>query len=397
MCNTVVSKEPAKSRRGASIMATSVFFLVIFLSFNGSVAARDTKPAWQLKWEETVSKAEQEGQLKIYSGSPFYTYHSIINAFRKSYPGIKVVFIGARGSQIAPRIMAERRAGKYWGDIYIGGKGSLMRVLWPGKIFEPIKPLLILPEVVDQSKWWKGKHRYVDPEERYVFVFVGNPGGGMVYYNRNLVDPKEIKSFQDLLNPKWKGKITATDPRVGGMDSPTLFMYYTPSLGPEFMRRLFGDMDITIARSLIQPINWLARGKFALCIPCHSRRIKTAIAQGLPLGKIGNLKEGETLSSGGHTITFMNRAPHPNAAAVFINWLLSRKGQMLIQTVKEQPRHSRPNSYRIDIPKDVLSKDRLRLDGFDYFVSDDPKVSDRRPADKLYNEIFSKRSAGSNR
>jgi len=84
-----------------------------------------------------VSKAEQEGELKIYSGSPFYTYYSIINTFRKSYPGIKVVFVGARGSQIALRIMAERRAGKYWGDIYIGGKGSLRasaRLVQIGKV-----------------------------------------------------------------------------------------------------------------------------------------------------------------------------------------------------------------------------------------------------------------------
>lgn len=379
------------------LIAAIVILLVFFESGVGSVATGQTKPAWELKWDETVRNARQEGELKIYSGSPFYTYHSVINAFRSSYPEIKVVFVGARGSQIAPRIMAERRAGKYWGDIYIGGKGSLMRVLWPGKIFEPIKPLLILPEVVDQSKWWKGKHRYADPEEKYVFVFVGNPSGGMVAYNKNLVDPKDIGSFWDLLNPKWKGRITATDPRVGGMDTPTLFMYYTPALGPEFIRKLFVGMDVTIARSLVQPINWLARGKFALCMPCHTTRTRTAIAQGLPIGIIENLKEGETLSSSGHTITFMNRAPHPNAAALFVNWLLSREGQMLVQNVKEAPRHSRPNSYRIDIPKDVISKDRLRLDGVNYFVSDDPKVSDRRPADKLYNKIFRGRSASSSR
>ncbi len=114
MRNIDVSKNRAKCRWGTPVTLTSVVFLVIFLSFNGSVATAQAKSAWQLKWEETVTKAEQEGELKIYSGSPFYTYHSIINAFRSSYPEIKVVFFGARGSQIAPRIMAERRAGKYW-------------------------------------------------------------------------------------------------------------------------------------------------------------------------------------------------------------------------------------------------------------------------------------------
>jgi len=104
MRNTGVSKGPAKSNRGVSLIAASGFLLVIFLSGNGSVTAEVAKPAWQLKWEETVSKAQQEGQLKIYSGSPFYTYHSIINAFRHSYPGIKVVFVGARGGSHRPVI-----------------------------------------------------------------------------------------------------------------------------------------------------------------------------------------------------------------------------------------------------------------------------------------------------
>ena len=68
------------------------------------------------------------------------------------------------------------------------------------------------------------------------------------------------------------------------MDTPVVFFYYHPKLGPEFMRRLYSEMDVTIARDYRQPIDWLAAGKFAVCIPCNTRETEKAIKQGLPLG-----------------------------------------------------------------------------------------------------------------
>src|SRR5438132_12384935 len=116
-------------------------------------------------------------------------------------------------------------------------------------------------------------------------MYVGSAKVVELRYNTNLVSPKEFTSFWDLLNPKWKGKIVATEPRMNGMDTPVLFFYYPPKRGPEFMRRLYGEMDVTIARDYPQPIDWLAAGKFAVCIPYHSRECATAINQGLPLGE----------------------------------------------------------------------------------------------------------------
>ena len=361
---------------GAQLFAA----LLILLS---NCAAGAAESSWKSDWENVVTAAEKEGQLVIYTGG-VVSQSRIDEVFQKTYPKIKTTVVTGRGSQLGPRIIAERRAGKYLADLFLGGKGTASATLYPGKVLAPIEPLLILPEVLDQSKWWQGKHRYVDPEGKYIFAFVGSGGGVEITHNTKLVNPREFKTYWDLLNPKWRGKIVATDPRLGGMDTAVLFFYYHSKLGPEFMRRLYGEMDVTISRDYRQPIDWLAAEKFALCMPCNSREVERAMKQGLPIGQTLDLTEGGTLSSGGGTISFIDGAPHPSAAKVFVNWLLSREGQIHFQA------RDGSDSLRIDIPKqDVLQQNR-RLDGVEYFDGDDPKFSDRRPADKLLNETFGK-------
>jgi iron(III) transport system substrate-binding protein len=354
-----------------------IFAVSLLLPDRGAAAETSRRS----EWERIVAAAEKEGQHVIYLGGAA-SQTKIEEAFQSAYPKIKVTAVAGRGSQFGPKIIAERRAGKYLVDIFVGGRGTAHAILYPAKVLAPIQPLLVLPEVLDQSKWWQGKHRYVDAEGKHIFAFVGNGTFVELRYNTNLVSPKEFTTYWDLLNPKWKGKIVATDPRMNGMDTPVVFFYYHPKLGPEFMRRLYGEMDVTIARDYRQPIDWLAAGKFAVCIPCNTRETEKAIKQGLPLGETLELKEGGTLSAGGGTVSFIDKAPHPNAAKLFVNWLLSREGQIEFQ------KRDGSDSFRIDIPKHNVSPENRRIEGRDYFEGDDPRFSDRRPADKLLNEIF---------
>ncbi len=109
-----------------------------------------------------------------------------------------------------PRVLSEQRGGKFLGDLALLG-GSGLYSLYQAKALDPIKPALMLPEVVDESKWWEGRHDYIDKERNYIFSFNGISRVDVVY-NKDLVDPKELKSYWDLLNPKWKGKIVAFSP-----------------------------------------------------------------------------------------------------------------------------------------------------------------------------------------
>src|SRR5574341_1407592 len=138
-------------------------------------AAGAAEISGRTEWENLVAAAEKEGQLTVYTGG-VASQAKIEEAFQIAYPKIKVNSVTGRGSQLGPRIIAERRAGKYLVDFFMGGKGTASATLLPGKVLAPIQPLLMLPEVLDLSKWWQGKHKYVDPEGKYIFAFVGSGG-----------------------------------------------------------------------------------------------------------------------------------------------------------------------------------------------------------------------------
>jgi len=198
------------------------------------VLAAEPKAAWQADWDKTVKAAEEERELVIYMTQAFEPVFR--ETFQKKYPRIKVTLVTGRGPELSQRVMSERRAGKYITDLYISGNITPLTVFHRAKILEPIKPLLLLPEVVDLSSWYEGKHHYDDPENRYIFVFEGTPRSGEITYNTKLVNPSEIKSYWDLLNPKWKGKIVSVDPLVAGpISAAQIFFYKHPDLGPEYL------------------------------------------------------------------------------------------------------------------------------------------------------------------
>jgi iron(III) transport system substrate-binding protein len=351
--------------------------------------AAESKPTWQAEWERTVKAAEEEGQLTVYIAG----YGALIDSgvFQKAYPKIKVTSVTGSGTQLAPRIVAERRGEKYLVDVYSGGGTSLYQNLYLGKMLDPIKPALILPEVIDPTKWWEGKQKYVDREARYIFVYEGNvAAGASPAYNTNLINPKDYRSFWDFLNPKLKGKIVSPDiRRVRGFGPSMQYLYYQADLGPEFLRRFYGEMDVTLTADLRQALDWLAVGKFALSMPTQGSYTAKAKMQGLPVDEFDphHFKEGASLSVAFGQLALMNRAPHPNAAKVFVNWLLSREGQSAFQRIISTPGEAK-NSRRIDVPKDHIPASERRSDGVKYFDGDDLNSRDITPVTKLMDEIF---------
>ena len=362
---------------------------MVFYCSTGFAFAAESKPAWQVEWERTVKAAEEEGHLTVYIAG----YGALIDSgvFQKAYPKIKVTSVTGSGTQLAPRIVAERRGDKFLADVYSGGGTSLYQNLYLGRMLEPIKPALILPEVIDPTKWWEGKQKYVDREGHSIFVFEGDVAtGGSPAYNTSLLNPKDYKSFWDFLNPKLKGKIVSPDIRkVRGSGLSVQYLYYHKDLGPEFFRRFYGEMDVTLTADVRQAVDWLAVGKFALSMPTQSSYTAKAKAQGLPVDEFDphHFKEGAAIAVAFGQLALMNRAPHPNAAKVFVNWLLSREGQTAFQRVISTPGDAK-NSRRIDVPKDHIPAAERRGDGVKYFDAEDPDTKDIRPATKLMDEIF---------
>jgi iron(III) transport system substrate-binding protein len=280
------------------------------------------------------------------------------------------------------------RAGNVVADLFSGGANTNYEVLYEGKALDSIKSALILAEVLDESKWYDGHHRYTDPEQKHIFVYIANPSSSGFYYNSNLVNPKEFKSYWDLVAPKWKGKYVSQEPTSTGLGGGLQFMYYHPELGPEFMKRLFGDMQPTLGRDRRQITDWLAQGRYALCVGC--RETNKAKSQGLPVDEFDELqwKEGTQLTSGGGSMSLIKGGPNPNAARVFINWFLSRRGQTALQKYTDLYGEEPPNSRRIDIPKDMLPPGNRIIPGKKYLDVSDPKYADMTPMFKLIKEIM---------
>lgn len=373
-------------------MKTAVLFLVsVFLGLSVSFCqAAESKHGWQAEWERTVKAAEAEGQLTIYISG----YAAAIEAgvFQKAFPKIKITLVPGIGTQLAPRIVSERRAEKFLADVYSGGGTSMYQVLYLGKMLDPIRSALILPEVTDTKNWWEGKHKYVDKEGSYMFVYEGNvSSGGSPAYNTQLINPKDFRSYWDFLNPKLKGKVGSIDIRKLRGVGPTIqYMYYHPDIGPEFLRRFYSEMDVQMSGDFRQAMDWLANGKVAALLPMQSSGTAKAKSQGLPVDEFdaNHFKEGVNISSAYGQIGLMNRAPHPNAAKVFINWWLSREGQMTLQRVMSEPGNPK-NSRRTDVPKDHIPPAERRRDGMKYFDIDDPETKDINPAIKLIDEVLS--------
>ena len=246
-----------------------------------------------------------------------------------------------------------------------------------------------MPEAKDPSKWWGGKHWYIDPEGQYVFAYVGNVTGTGAYA-ANALNPAEFKSYWDFLKPKWKGKIVARDIRMPSPGGDNMrFFYHHPALGPKFIFRLFSEMDLTLTRDFRQGIDWLAQGKFPLAIFFSASEVKMAGRQGLSVDVIDNspFKEGVPLGVGFGTLSLLKNAPHPNAAKVFINWYLSRKGQMALQREVAKVADG-PDSLRIDIPKDDVAPNNRRVEGVNYTIVFRSEWTDMKPIYAVVNDAL---------
>ena len=341
-------------------LVAASFFLFVAVLFFGLSGNLEAQSDWKKLWQMTVEAAKKEGEVVIY-GPHNPNYRPVWSLFQKSFPAIKFSYVPGRGAEHAERTLAERRAGKYIADIVMGGSSTYAS--YSPETLESIRTLLVLPEVIDESAWWEQKLSFSDPQNKYVLMITGEVGTRRGSYNTKLVNPQEIQSWRDLLKPKWKGKLGCFDPRVSGGGGETFaFFYHTPALGPDFIKRLLTETDMILTRDLVQGTDWLAKGKILFYIG-SAQPIMRAKEQGLPVDLLPHpMKEGEIMGGGSCCIAYLNRAPHPNAAKVFINWVLSREGQTAWQ------KHLETNSLRTDIPKSDLPPVLVPINGVRYFM-----------------------------
>lgn len=306
---------------------------------------------------------------------------AITAGFEKTYPGIALEYTPVRGGEGATRIQAERRGQVFLVDLHIGGAGPAITGL---KDFAaPLEPLLILPEVREGKYWRGGKLEFGDNEEKLVLVFNSTVKAPLAY-NSQSVDSKEADalSYNDLIKPDWKGKLLMSDPRLQGPgQTMATFLYH--KLGPDYLKALARN-DVLLTRDDRLALEWVGRGRYLGMLGASDVMAAELAKAGLPIRIRGAFKEGSVITVGFGTAVYMDRAPHPAAARVYLNWFLSKEGQTAYSRASGQV------SRRLDVPVDHLLPEQVPQPEIDYLLDykEETVVTKRPPAIKLAQELW---------
>lgn len=305
-----------------------VSFLLALFAANTPFARAQGDQGWQQKWDAALKQAKSEGKVVVMGPPGDRVRDAITQNFAKAFPDISLEFSGARGGELATKIKAERDAGIYSVDVLISGTSTANAYFKPMKALDPIEPALILPEVTNPKNWRDDRLEFSDPKTHVDLLFSTQNNVPLIY-NPAQVKPEEVDELYQVLDPKWKGKIAVQDPIPSGTGNG-VFRWLWHVLGPEktkdFYRKLHAQAG-AIDRDQRRQIEWVAQGKFPLNFAPGTVMYQLQ-KRGLKFGVIPHFKDyGSYLTPGFGSAMLINRAPHPNAAKVFLNWLLGKEGQ----------------------------------------------------------------------
>lgn len=362
------------------VVFSFLFMLSLFFFTAASGSAASSATDWEMKWGKLVEAAKAEGKVMVYGRGDPPLRKAISEAFKSKY-GIDVEFVYfARGGEMASKLKKERAAGMFLADIIIHGPTTMTFMLKPAGIIEKMEPIFVLPEINDPNLWMPGyyfmdKDRMMKPLRAHFNRFI--------IRNTNLTKKGDIKSLKDLVDPKWKGKIVMGDPTRPGSASGMLSWLeglWGFEKTKDFLKKIVEQKPV-ISREVRVPIDWLARGKYAIGIAMRAESLPEFYSLGSPIDSV-RPTEGCYLTPGSGIVTIANKRPHPNAAAVFVNWLLTKEGQIVWSKADGF------TSARVDVPSDWVNQIFKRDPGEKVFVEDEEVINKRSKLMKLAKEIF---------
>lgn len=346
----------------------------------GEGLKKETKAAalqgWEAKWQDVLNNAKKERSLIIHTGISPDTRTFVTKAFTSKF-NIDIEWIAGRGGDTANRIMSERRANIFNADLIMTGTTTLLTVLKPNRIFQPIVSEFILPEVTDTKFWYENRYQFADKDQNVLYLSMGPSNA--IYANSNLVRKEEFTSYKYVLDPRWKRKISLGDPIMPGGGN-FAFSVILVGLGEGFLREVAKQNPVIVRDDRLRA-DWLAQGKQAISIGGMTiardmERVGAPIFQ-------PDMRELAALTQGFGALTLLKNAPHPNASRLFINWILTREGQEIFN------RYNDKQSIRLDVGTDWLSPGDIRQEGVKYYrAGDEDFVNRKEEFTKMAEDIF---------
>jgi iron(III) transport system substrate-binding protein len=225
----------------------------------------------------------------------------------------------------------------------MGPVSNIYTVLTPAGDLEPIKPFLdsLPPDNRDSSLWAGGFELFTDPNNPVTLITEFSDVGG-VFINKDQV-PEGLNSMDDLLDPRWKGKIAVYDPTVSNGGSMSLAGLVAVK-GDAFLQRLINENDAKYVATSSQLTQWVAEGRYPIGFGVDATQLADLQKQGVGANVVRNRSFGDySLASG---LSVLKNAPHPNAVKEYLNWALSRDGQI----AWAQNASVDSSSRRLDVP-----------------------------------------------
>lgn len=312
------------------------------LSWPGSGRAED-------EWSKVVEAAKKEGHVVLYSAFVgLAAHHEIKKDFEATY-GIAVDILEARASEVRERIRIEQAAGRFTADVSENGRTTTTLQIAQDRVFDPFGALPSLGQLKPEFK--------ADDIRLPVFAIVYG-----ILVNTRLVKPEdEPRSWLDLADTRWKGKILCDDFRALG-GGGVLFSVMEEKFGRDFLEKL-SKQGLTFSREIPANERRIARGELPIYLPDGLTSIPELT--GLPV-KLVAPKEG--LPYVGYDLALLRNAPHPNAARLLMEYYLDRKMQqsfadlgLLPVTSASLPKVN-PSVAELEKSKLLGTTDPLRMD-----------------------------------
>ncbi|MBN9091362.1 MAG: extracellular solute-binding protein [Reyranella sp.] len=268
-------------------------------------------------WNKVVEAAKKEGKLLIYTASIGSVFHKkVINAFEAKY-GIKVDLLEARASEVRERVRVEQAAGRFLGDLHHNGSTTTGLMQRDGN-FQPRGEV-------------PNTRNIEAPYEADAFKIPAEVISYCLMVNKNLVKPAdEPKSWKDILDPKWAGKILSDDYRALG-GGAVFFVVMQNAFGREFHEKLAAQKP-SFSRDLQNSERRTARGEYPIYLPFNLQDLNNL--KGLPIKAIVPA-EGRPYVR--FDISMLKNAPHPNAACLFMNHYLEPEQQLVFANAGYNP------------------------------------------------------------
>lgn len=325
-----------------------------------TASAAATQDQFTADWNALIAAAKQEGTLNVVGGPEgSQADGGWYDAFGKQY-GIKVVFSGGNAADVKARVLAERAQGVYTVDIS-GQGGTGTQGFVDAKLVQPLAPLIINPEANDRSKGFLvNQPIWSDPGHvfcQYVAIDA-NVNAAEFYYNTQKVSQAEIdgvKSWKDLLDPKWKGRIVIGDIASGEASTDRARLWYL--LGQSWFDTLLRVQQpkVVLYGDERSYADGVARGDYQIALfPPGTASLQKAIQSKLPVANMLRTMSEGAPHTGSQRECVMDHPAHPNAAKLFANWMLLKDGQNALNAYTTRVDRS---ALRTDAPQGAIPAD----------------------------------------